>query len=137
MNFKKFVLAGLAAFAVMALLGGLWHKVLLESFYSAHFELLADVDIVLVMIGFFLTGFLLSAIYPVGYKGGSPASEGYRFGMLMGAVWMVPTAFVIFLAADIATPVGILVDMPWHILVEEGIAGMVIGLIYGKIPAPK
>ena len=137
MSFKKFILAGLAAFAVLALLGGLWHKVLLGSFYNTHFKLLAGVDMVLVMIGFFLTGFLLSAIYPVGYKGGSPASEGYRFGMLMGAVWMVPTAFVIFLGADIATPVGILVDMPWHILIEEGIAGMVIGLVYGKIPSSK
>ncbi len=92
---------------------------------------------VFVFIGFFLTGFLLSAIYPIGYKGGSPASEGYRFGMLMGAVWMIPSAFVIFLGAGIGTPVGILVDMPWHILIEEGIAGLVIGLVYGKITPSK
>jgi hypothetical protein len=137
MNLKKFILAGLAAFVVMALLGGLWHKVLLGSFYGEHFKYIADADMVMVMIGLFLTGFLLSAIYPVGYKGGSPASEGYRFGMLMGAVWMIPTAFIIFLGAGLVTPVGILVDMPWHILVEEGIAGLVIGLVYGKIPSSK
>jgi len=46
-------------------------------------------------------------------------------------------AFVIFLGADIATPVGVVVDMPWHILVEEGIAGLVIGLVYGKTPSSK
>ena len=137
MNLKKFLLAGLAAFAVMALLGGLWYKILLKSFYLAHFKYIADVDMVIVMIGLFLTGFLLAAIYPIGYKGGSPASEGYRFGMLMGAVWAVPTAFIIFLGAGLVTPVGILVDMPWHILVEVGIAGLVIGLVYGKIPSSK
>ncbi len=137
MNLKKFILAGLAAFAVMALLSGLWHKVLLGSFYGEHINFIADVNIVKAIIGFFLTGLLLSAIYPIGYKGGLPASEGYRFGMLMGAVWMVPTAFVIFLGAGIATPVGVLVDLPWHILIEEGIAGLVIGLVYGKIPPSK
>ncbi len=137
MSVKKFILAGLAAFAVMAVLGGLWHKVLLGSFYEAHFKYIADADMVIVMIGLFLTGFLLSAIYPIGYKGGSPSSEGYRFGMLMGAVWIVPTAFVIFLGADLVTPVGILVDLPWHILIEEGLAGMVIGLVYGKIASAK
>ena len=137
MNFKKFLLAGLAAFAVLALLGWLWHKVLLKNFYLAHFKYIADVDTVMVMIGLFLTGFLLAAIYPIGYKGGSPASEGYRFGMLMGAVWAIPTAFVIFLGAGLVTPIGILVDMPWHILVEEGLAGLVIGLVYVKIPSTK
>jgi hypothetical protein len=137
MNVKKFLLAGLAAFAVIALLGGLWHKVLLGNFYGEHFKFVADINMVKVIIGFFLTGFLLSAIYPIGYKGGSPASEGYRFGMLMGAVWMVPTAFVIFLGAGLVTPVGVVVDMPWHILIEEGIAGLVIGLVYGKIPSSR
>jgi len=55
----------------------------------------------------------------------------------MGAGWIVPTAFVIFLSAGIVTPVGVVVDMPWHIPVEEEIAGLVIGLVYGKTPSSK
>jgi hypothetical protein len=131
MNGKRFILAGLAGFAVLFAIGALWHIVALGNFYAAHSKFTID-NMAFVIIGLFLTGFLLSFIYPLGYRGKSPALEGYRFGILMGAVWMVPTGFVIFLGAGIMSPNAFLVDFLWHILVEEGIAGLVIGLIYGK-----
>jgi hypothetical protein len=75
----------------------------------------------------------MSLIYPVGYKGGSPAKEGLRFGVLIGlVVWLTANLTIHGVLKN--TLASALVDSVWHI-VEQGIGGIAIALVYGKSSA--
>ena len=72
MKAKKFVLAALAGFVVMSGLSILWHKIIMGNFYGKHYESIAEnVSIIHVLIGYLVLAYLMSLIYPIGYKGGS------------------------------------------------------------------
>ena len=132
MNAKKMLLALFAGFIVMFLLAGLWHAVIMEDFYKAHAtsNTLAEPNMQFIALGYFILALILAYIYPFGYKGGSPVIEGLKFGMVMGLLWIFPFSTVLF---GIMESSGTLfaVDVVWHI-VEEGIGGIAIGLVYGS-----
>ncbi len=73
---------------------------------------------------------IMAYIYPKGYKGGTPLSEGFRFGILLGLFAGIP--FGIFF--DLMFPIGF---VPTLVLIlvytlEVATAGLLIGLVYGK-----
>ena len=133
MNTKKFVLAAIAGFIVMFGISALWHKIVMGSFYGNHYEAIAtNVDLLYVLIGYLVIGLLMAFIYPIGYKGGSPLKEGPRFGALIGLVGLLPMTLIVLLGSGLVTHTGAIVDVIWHII-EEGIGGTVIALVYGRI----
>ncbi len=134
MNVKKFVLAWMAAVVVTFLLAGLWHLYLLADFYEAHTQGLAreTPNMAFVILGNLILGFLMALVYPMGYKGGSPVKEGFRFGALIGLIWILPVS-VIFHGVWNYPLTGVIVDSAWHV-VEEGMAGIAIALVYGGQP---
>ena len=131
MNAKKLISAWLAAFVVTFLLSGLWHLVLLGDFYNAQTEAIAreETKMLFVVLGQLILTFLMALIYPIGYKGGSPVKEGMRFGALIGLIWILPWSLIIHGIWKYPL-LSVIVDSAWHI-VEEGVAGIVIGVIYG------
>ena len=132
MSAKKFVLAALAGFAVMFGLSTLWHKVIMVNFYGKHYKsIVENVDIIYVLCGYLVLAYLMSLIYPIGYKGGSPLKEGSRFGVIMGLVMLMPMTIIVLLGTGIVSHMGALVDVLWH-LIEEGVGGTVIALVYGR-----
>ncbi len=79
-----------------------------------------------------LLGLLMAYMYPQGYKGGSPVTEGAKFGALVGLLVWGPallTLTAVLEGFDLSSTV--VIDILWH-LVEEGAAGAAVGLIYGK-----
>ncbi len=132
MNVKKFVLAWVAATVVAFLLGGLWHQFLLVDFYGAQTQDLAREEPIMafVMLGYLILAFLMALVYPMGYKGGSPVKEGFRFGALIGLIWILPVSLIFHGVWDLPLT-GVIVDSAWHV-VEEGIAGIAIAFVYGK-----
>ena len=144
MNTKKCFLGGLASFAVLVVLSGLWYMVLMAGFYKENFaavnrERMEPIHWVAGTLGVALLAFLMSTIYPIGYKGGSPAKEGLRFGILVGLLVWVSSNLVLFGAYKIPLN-GTIIDSLYH-LFEEGMAGLTIALVYGrgsaqKLPAP-
>jgi hypothetical protein len=135
MNGKKWFLGGLAGFAVMFALSGLWYMVLMSKFYREQDQgIMRDqFNFLFIVLGYVVLAFLMSLIYPIGYKGGSPAKEGLRFGVLIGVVvWL--TANLTLHGVLNNTLASALVDSVWHV-VEQGIGGIVIALVYGKSSA--
>ncbi|MCG8608210.1 hypothetical protein MJD09_24905 [bacterium] len=63
------------------------------------------------------------------YQGGSPDSEGFKFGALIGLIWILPFSLIIHGIWNVSLT-AVLVDSVWHI-VEEGLVGIVVGFIYG------
>ena len=134
MNVKKFVLAWVAAVVVTFLLAVLWHLFLLADFYEVQTQALAreEPNMPVVIVGHLILGFLMAFVYPMGYKGGSPVKEGFRFGALIGLIWILPMSVIIHGLWNYPLT-GVIVDSVWHI-VEEGIAGIGIALVYGRQP---
>lgn len=135
MNGKKWFLGGLAGFAVMFALSGLWYMVLMSKFYRTQDQgiMREQFNFLFLVLGYIVLAFLMSLIYPIGYKGGSLVKEGLRFGVLIGlVVWL--TANLTLHGVLNNTLASALVDSVWHI-VEQGIGGIVIALVYGKSSA--
>ncbi len=125
------LLACLAAFVVTFLLSGLWHIVLLGDFYKANDVALAraEPNMLFVILGQLILTFLMAVVYPMGYKGGSPVKEGFRFGAIIGLIWLLPWSVMMHGLWNYPLA-GVIVDSAWHV-VEEGVGGIVIGLVYG------
>jgi len=134
MNVKKFVLAWVAVVVVTFLLGVLWHLFLLADFYEAQHQGLTreEPNMAVIIVGHLILGFLMALVYPIGYKGGPPVKEGFRFGALIGLIWILPLSVILHGVWNLPLT-GVIVDSAWHV-VEEGIAGIGIALVYGRQP---
>ena len=135
MDMKKFILASLGGGIVTFLLGGLWHALILADFYESHMAALArtEPNMMMVALGSLVIAVLMAYTYPLGYKGGSAVTEGFRFGALIGLIWVLPLS-LIFSGIWNYPLVAVFVDSAWHI-VEQGMTGIVIALIYGNSAA--
>ena len=132
MDFKKFFVAGIADSIVIFLLSGLWHQLILTDFYTARTQALArtEVDMLWITIGIFVLGFLMAYVYPMGYQGGSSLKEGFRFGAVIGLIWILPWSLIIHGIWNYPLD-SVILDAVWH-MAEEGVAGIVIALVYGS-----
>ena len=133
MNIKKLLMAGLASAVVMFLLGGGWHMALMGDFYTNHSTSVAKdpANIIYIVAGYFVLGFIMSYIYPQGYKGGTPWMEGLKFGLIIGIIWVLPHGLILYAVIESSDRTLMGVDTAWH-LVEQGIGGIVIAMIYGR-----
>ena len=129
---RRFVHGALAAFAVGFLLSGLWHVLLMADFYESSAAGAAREAPVFWAIGlaYLVVGFIMAYIYPKGYDGGSPISEGLKFGAIIGLLWWFPTNLVLYAALEGPFTI-VLVDGGWH-LVEQGLAGVALAMVYGR-----
>ncbi len=132
MDTKKFILGSLGAAITSFLLGALWHPLLMGDFYTAHMTtiLRSEPSIPFIGLGYLVLGILMAYTYPLGYKGGSAVKEGFRFGALIGLIWILPLSLILHGNINISLVV-VLVDAGWHI-VQEGMAGIVLAFIYGS-----
>jgi uncharacterized membrane protein len=131
MNVKRWLLAGLVGFVVMFILSGLWYMLIMGGFYQEYSGAVMreQFNFIPIVLGYLVMAFLMSYIYPIGYKGGPPLKEGVRFGVFIGLlVWL--SSNLILYGAHNMTLSATLVDSGWHVI-EEGIGGIVIALVHG------
>lgn len=133
MNIKKLIIATLAAFVVMQVVGLLWHLVLIGDWHIANTYLAPKEPRLpeLVFLGVFVLAMMMSYVYPKGYSGGSPVTEGLKFGAIIGIIWVLPHSLIQHGTWVVMSTEMLVVDGLWHI-VEQATGGLVIGLIYGK-----
>jgi len=130
MAFKKFSMADVGGFLAMFILGSLWHPLLMKNFYSKYGgdSMLAEPNLLFIILGVLILAVLMAYMYPQGYKGGSPLKEGLRFGVVIGLLWVLPFNIIMVGVMGTAKTL-VLVDTLWH-LVEQGVGGIVIGYVY-------
>lgn len=131
------IFAVIAAAAVMFGLAGLWTSVLLRDYIAANVNptmLRNPPNLLLVFVGYAVLALLMTLIYrkfvPVT---ASPPWSGLRFGLASAVCWLMPYSLVLFGVYNF--PYVVLpLDFAWALL-EQGIGGLLIGLIMGKAPA--
>lgn len=129
MNIKKFILATLAGSVAMWLLAGLWHELIMANFYSSETHATHE-GTVIIFLAYLVLGVLMAYVYPLGYKGGRPALEGLRFGIVIGLVWVFPHGLAMA-GAHGDSLLYVFKNAAWHII-EQGVGGIIIALVYAR-----
>lgn len=126
----KFTIASVAGGFSMWVVAGLWHNLILPGLYEETHATHEGIGIML--IAYLVLGIIMSYMYPLGYKGGKPVIEGLRFGMIIGILWVFPHELAMAGAHEGRSIAYVFKNAGWHII-EQGIGGVIIGLIYGRL----
>lgn len=128
---KKTIIAASAGFVIMFMLAGLWYTILMKDYNSEQFAVVQrpELNMYTIMIAYLLQAFLLAIVYPIGYKGGYPAIEAVKFGLLMGLLLALPAA-IIFYSSYTVPLIPTLINT-LYLVGEKVIGGLVIGIVYG------
>jgi len=134
MNTKRWLLASLAVFVVIAALEFLTHGVLLSDLYKQTASVWRPEAEMQKMMWVFWVGMLVFApffalIYVKGYEKGKPGlGQGFRFGLYVGAMLSVMNSFGWY----VILPIPLALAGYWFvaILVEFIAAGIAAGLVY-------
>ena len=132
MNAGKLLTSAVAAFVAMFVLSYLWHAVIMADYYAANTTELARDELIVPLIaaGYVVLAVVMAYMYPLGYKGGAPMLEGFRFGAVVGVLVWLSTGLVYTAIWNYPLSTA-LVDSAWHV-VEEGLGGLVIAMVYAR-----
>jgi len=130
----KTIISALVAAAVMFGLAGLFTGVLAKEFIVSNVDsalLRNPPDLLITFLGYLFLAALMAYTYRFFVqKFHSPAKSGLFLGLASAVVWMMPYSVVLFSIYNfpyIALPL----DFAW-VLVEQGVGGILIGLIQGR-----
>ena len=127
-NLKKLILSTLIGGLGMWVIAGIYHNLIMANLYDETQATHEGLGILLV--AYFILALIMANVYPLGYKGNSPALEGLRFGIIIGLLWVFPHGLAMA-GAHGESIIYVIKNSAWH-MVEQGLGGVIIGLIYGK-----
>ena len=125
----RLIIAVLVGGFAMWVIAGLWHNLILPFFskdIEAHHE-----GLFLMLIAYFILSLLMTYIYFISYRGGNLVLAGLIIGIVVGILWVFPHGLAMAGAHNTSVLYEINSTL-WHIA-EQGIGGIVIALIIGKI----
>ncbi len=128
MELKKWALATVAGGAGMWVLAGLWHMLIVPRFYVVENHASHE-GTGLILLAYLVLGLLMAALYPL-YRKGRPVLDGLMFGLVIGLLWVFPHELAMAGAHGEPLPY-VFKNAAWH-LVEQGLGGIMIGLVFGR-----
>ena len=135
----KLILSAIIGGIVLFILGWIFYGLIFMDFMNEGYGKIMrdpnDFKIWAIAVANLLQAFFLAWIYPKGYKGGSPAKEGFMFGIDFGALIGAPYIFYMWASYPIKWQTALVDGI--IVFVMTLITGLVIGLIYGKIGGKK
>ena len=134
----KLIISTIVVGILLFFLGFLAYGILLADYFKTHSAMAMrspeDMKMWAFAVGSLLRALFLAMIYPMGYKGGSPAGEGFKFGLYIGLFFALPTVFFMWGGAPVSYQTAIVDGLANGIMIL--LAGFVTGLIYGKKEKP-
>lgn len=130
--FKKFIWATVLYSIVTMILGYSWYLIFFKDLYSTLGIYNREPPIIpLGFASMVIQGPLLAHLYPRYYKGGSPALQGIKFGMVMG-LFLYSVSTIANAAKIQVSPISTWFAMNglFH-LIQFVLVGAGIGLVYG------
>lgn len=126
---SRLVLAALSGAVCMWLLAGLWHGVIAKQFYS-HETGAKHEGTAIIFVAYVLLSLLMVYLYSRVCQRRRPVVEGLVFGAVVGLLWVLPHELA--MAGAHGQSLGyVFKNAAWHV-VEQGVGGIVIGLLVGK-----
>jgi len=116
-------------------MGFVWHLVIFKELY-AKLGIFTRIDDPIIPLGFtamLIQGAVLAYLYPLITKGGSPISEGLKFGLLM-ALFIASSAVIAEAAKQRVSslPTWLIVESVYYVI-QFSLSGIAIALIYAKL----
>ncbi|MBI3320736.1 MAG: hypothetical protein HYZ91_00535 [Candidatus Omnitrophica bacterium] len=133
-NLKRWMMATLSAFGLIVVSDVAIHHCWLGEFYRAHAQWWRPEQEMVSFRGFLFASelalaVLLAFIYAKGYETGKgTVTQGFRFGVLMGLLLMVPSTLMHY--AVYPYPLTLLFNWLVGGLIQVTLAGMIIGSLY-------
>jgi hypothetical protein len=127
-NLKKFALATLLTGFGMWIVAGLWHNLIMPRLYEDVHATHEGIGLLLVAY-FILAGFM-TYLYPHIYSGEKPVSDGLKFGVIIGLLWVFPHDIAMAGAHETSIVYAVKNGL-WH-MVEQGIGGIIIATVLRK-----
>ena len=133
MDAKKFVLVVIAYIVVTFAVAASWHLLFFKDLYDqlAIFTR-KDPLIPLGIVSMLIQALVLAYLYPLLYRGGSPAKEGLKFGLLIGVLMASVAVFAEAGKQNVSSLATWLVFESAYYLLQFGALGVIIALIYGR-----
>ena len=135
----KLILSTIIGGIVLFVLGWIFYGLIFMDFFKEGYGKIMrdsnDFKMWAIIVANLLQAFFLAWIYPKGYKGGSPAKEGFMYGIDLGALIGAPYVFYMWASYPIKWQTALIDGI--IVFVMTLITGLVIGLIYGKISEKK
>ncbi len=133
MSLKTYLLAAIAYIILTFAVAASWHLVFFKDLYDGlgiftRKEPLIPLGIASIV----MQALVLAWLYPALYKGGRPAMEGLRFGLLIGVLMASIAVFAEAGKQNVSSLPTWLVFESVYYLLQFGLVGVVIGLIYGR-----
>ena len=133
MNARNYSLAVVAYIVVTFAVAASWHLVLFKDLYDQLAIFTRKEPLIpLGVVSIVAQGLILAYLYPALYKGGSPAKEGLKFGVLIGALMATVAVFAEAGKQNVSSLSTWLVFETAYYLLQFGVLGVIIGLIYGR-----
>lgn len=124
----KFWIAAIVVTVVYFALGGFFYAFLMKDWFATQGTGMSEnMNMVYIFLATLAYGLLMAYTYPLGYKGGSAASEGMRFGILFALIVNLPSS-LFMMGMGSWTIAAMFVGLIWELLV-----GMLLGFITAKI----
>jgi hypothetical protein len=131
---KRFIMAIVAYIALTFACAVTWHLVFFHDYYLSvgmRKEPLMHLGVMSMLI----QAFVLAYLYPFFYKGGEPVREGAKFGFFMGLFLASFAALADAGKFDLGSPLAWILHEGTITLIQFTLAGVMIGLIYGRVKA--
>lgn len=133
MSLKNYLLAAIAYVIVTFAIAASWHLVFFKELYD-EFAIFTRKEplIPLGIASILMQALVLAYLYPALYKGGRPATEGLKFGLLIGVLMASIAVFAEAGKQNVSSLSTWLVFESAYYLIQFGLIGVIIGLIYGR-----
>lgn len=134
---KTNLLATLAGFITLYLLGWIFYGIVADDFFMSHTVIQGvhkddSVDgIWQIAIGSLILSFFMATIYQKWARGHHSLKEGFQFGSLLGAMIGLGLGIIMYATSNFMDFKGQLVDGIWCIF-YYGLAGVAISFVYKK-----
>jgi hypothetical protein len=130
MNGKKFWISALVVTVMYFLLGGFFYAWLMKDWFAAQGSSMSEnMNMAWIFVATLSYGLLMAYTFPLGYKGGSAAKEGVRFGILFALIVNLPSS-LFMMGMGSWTIAGMVVGLIWEILVGAWL-GFITAKVYG------
>ena len=133
---KQILIALVTTLSIFAA-NSIWYAVIMRSFYENSQGSWMQVSrehpsIPVIILGMFVLSVLMTILYPrvrMGIK--NPMLANLAFGMLIGLIYVFPSSLYYYGTTNFLAFGPMAMDVCWH-MIEEGIAGIVLGALYQR-----
>ena len=132
MKTKQITLGTLAYTLVTFPLAAIWHVVIFEEQYQSFSYIEGEPGFLLGLITILIQGFILSFLYPFVSFHGKGATRGLKYALLIGLFFWTSHVLAFVAKQSISGSVLFIFMESFYLLLQFGIYGILIGLIYAK-----